>query len=73
MDLSLLFITGSQDLDLDVFCLGPPAPNMLGSDAKTHLESRCCLQAILIANVWSACCWGDAGDTRPIYLTPYKT
>ena len=26
----------------DVFWLGPPAPKVLGSDSKTHLESGCC-------------------------------
>ena len=33
----------------DVFWLGPPAPEVLGSDSKIHLESRCC--AILIYDV----------------------
>ena len=28
--------------------VGPPAPKVLGSDTKTHLESRCCVQAILM-------------------------
>jgi hypothetical protein len=25
-----------------MFCLGPPAPKVLGSDSKKHLKSRCC-------------------------------